>query len=144
MTWGKKLIMVFIGFALLMSTMVYMCSKQQFDLVSKDYYSEELRYQDRIDATNNASRLSNVEIRQNAENVVIELPKEMQGLSVRGQVWFYCANDAANDRKIEIESDHEGKQFISKSKLAKTNYTVKVNWKSGDDNFYTEKKVSVQ
>ena len=71
MTWGTKLLLVFTAFALLMSTLVYMCMKQKFELVSKDYYKDELRYQDKIDGMNNANKIGNVLIQENQENVSI-------------------------------------------------------------------------
>lgn len=144
MNWGRKLILVFIAFAGLMSTLVYMCMQQNFELVSKDYYSEELRYQDKIDGTNNANRLSEFVINQNSENLVIKLPKEMSGLAVNGQALFYCPTDASKDKKIALETDAEGRQFISKAQLAKAKYLLKVNWKAGNDIYYTEKNVEVQ
>lgn len=144
MNWGRKLILVFIAFAGLMSTLVYKCMQQNFELVSKDYYSEELRYQDKIDGTNNANRLSEFVINQNSENLVIKLPKEMSGLAVNGEALFYCPTDASKDKKIALGTDAEGRQFISKAQLAKARYLLKVNWKAGNNIYYTEKNVEVQ
>jgi hypothetical protein len=144
MNWGRKLILVFIAFAGLMSTLVYMCMQQNFELVSKDYYGEELRYQDKIDGSNNASKLSELVVNQNSENVVIKLPKELNGLTVSGEAWFYCATNASKDKKITLEIDAEGRQFISKAQLAKAKYLLKVNWKAGNNIYYTEKNVEVQ
>src|SRR5687767_12771606 len=129
MNWGRKLILVFTAFAGLMSTLVYMCTKQQFDLVSKDYYKDELRYQDKIDGKNNANKLSELVINQNSENLVIKLPQELNGLAVSGQAWFYCPTDAAKDQKVTLDTDAEGRQFISKAKFAKAKYLLKLNWK---------------
>ena len=127
-----------------MSTLVYMCSKQRFDLVSKDYYIDELRYQDRIDGTNNAAKLSELQVKQNEENVVISFPKEMNGLAVDGQAWFYCPADAKKDQKIALAIDADGRQFISKSKFVKAKYLLKLNWKAGSEQYYSEKKLEIE
>ena len=108
MTWGNKLLLVFIGFALLMSTLVYKCAKQNFELVSKDYYNEELRYQDKIDGENNANKLSSVQIAQTSDEVSIQLPKELNGLTTAGEVWFYCAPNSSFDRKIPVKVNSNG------------------------------------
>ena len=142
-TWGNKLIMVFIAFAMLMGTLIYKCMQQNFELVSKEYYNDELRYQDRIDGMNNANKISDVTVQQQGENVAIQLPKEVQGLTLTGAAWFYCAVNSANDRKLPLQVNDEGLMLIDKSAVAKANYIVKLNWQIGDDQYYTEQNITV-
>jgi hypothetical protein len=144
MTWGNKLLLVFVGFAVLIGTLVYKCMQQNFELVSKDYYNDELRYQDKIDGVQNANKISSIQIAQTSEEVSIQLPKELNGLVTTGQVWFYCARSASNDRKILLAIDEDGITKISKSKLARTNYQVKVSWQTGSDKFYNEQSLEVR
>jgi len=143
MTWGTKLLLVFTAFALLMSTLVYMCMKQNFELVSKDYYKEELRYQDKIDGMNNLNKIGNVTIKENRDKLAIQLPKEVQGLALKGEALFYCPVNSTNDRTITLEVNDEGLMLIDKSKLAKANYKVKLNWQIGKDQYYTEQNLSI-
>ena len=89
MNWGNKLIITFIVFAGAMSFLVYKCTQQTFDLVSKDYYADEIRYQDKLDGMTNAAKVSPVTIDQDEASVLIKLPAEMQGLKVKGEIWFY-------------------------------------------------------
>ena len=144
MTWDNKLLLVFAGFAVLIGTLVYKCSQQNFELVSKDYYNDELRYQDKIDGVNNANKLSNVQIAQTPEEVSIQLPKELNGLATTGEAWFYCATNASNDRKIPLGASEDGTIKIDKRKLAKTNYQVKLSWQKGNDKFYNEQSLQVR
>lgn len=144
MNWGNKLLATFVVFAILMSGLVYKCTKTTFDLVSKDYYADELRYQDKIDGMQNASTISPLTIDQNKSNVRIKLPGEMQGLSVTGEAWFYCATDASLDKKFPLSINGDGLQFVDKNTIAKTNYLVKVNWKAGNKLYYSEKKITVE
>lgn len=57
MNWGKGIVIVFIGFALFIGTLVTVCVKQEMSLVSPDYYQQELEYQDQIDRLENTSAL---------------------------------------------------------------------------------------
>ena len=57
MNWGKSIVLVFIGFAIFIGVLVTVCVKQQVSLVSKDYYKEELNYQQQINELNNAAAL---------------------------------------------------------------------------------------
>ena len=144
MTWGTKLLLVFAGFAILMSSLVYLCMKQNFELVSKDYYAEELRYQDKIDGMNNANKISAVSVEERAGGIAIQLPKEVQGLATTGQVHFYCPEDSKRDRKIELAVNDEGLMLIDKAKVTKANYVVKVNWQNGDKKYFAEQRLSVK
>lgn len=143
MNWGNKLILVFIAFAGLMGTLIYKCMQTNFELVSKDYYSEELRYQDKIDGMNNANKISDIIISKDDEQVFIQLPKEMNGQAVEGQAWFYCVTNASNDRKLPIEANDDGLFVVEKTKLAKANYTVKLTWQVGEAKYHTEKSLEL-
>jgi len=144
MNWGNKLVVVFILFGILMATLVYKAVNTKFELVSKDYYKDELRYQDRIDGRNNAALIGKVAVTQDAEVLTIGLPVEMKGVKVEGEAWFYCKTDAVRDRKIALAVDTSGKQLILKNQLAKgTTYELKLNWQAGDQKYYTEQIVNV-
>ena len=86
----NKLVLVFIVFAALIFTLVYKAVNTKFDLVSKDYYKDEWRYQEKIDGIHKANTLSSVAITQNNSTVTLALPKEMNGEKVAGEAWFYC------------------------------------------------------
>ena len=144
MTWGNKLLIVFILFGALIGTLVYKCMQQNFELVSKDYYSDELRYQDKIDGVNNANKLSGVKITEDVADVSIQLPKELNGSAVNGEAWFYCANNASNDRKIPLNISDSGTMLIAKNKLAKTKYLLKLTWESGKEKFYNEQNIELK
>jgi len=49
MNWGNKLVLVFIVFGAFIGYLVYQAVNTKYDLVSKDYYKDELRYQEKID-----------------------------------------------------------------------------------------------
>jgi hypothetical protein len=145
MTWGNKLLIVFIAFAGLMGTLVYKCMNQNFELVTKDYYNDELRYQDKIDGMNNANRLSDVAVSQSTTgDVQIVLPKELNGLATTGSVWFYCPTSSINDRKLPLQVNEEGVMDVKRGLLTATNYQVKITWQVGDDKYFSEKLIAVK
>jgi hypothetical protein len=144
MNWGNKLLLVFAGFAILMSTLVYKCMHQNFELVSKDYYNEELRYQDKIDGMNNANKIGEVKIKEDGKQVSIQLPKEVQGLALTGKALFYCPTDSQKDRDIPVQVNDEGLMLVDKAKLARAHYLVKLNYQVGNDKYYTEQYLTVE
>jgi hypothetical protein len=143
MNWGNKLILVFIVFAGLILTLVYKASTAKFDLVSKEYYKEELRYQDKIDGMHNANKLSKVIVAQDTNSVTIQLPKEMNGEKITGEAWFYCRTDAEKDKKIILEVDDSSRQLIMKHLFVKGPYQLKLNWQAASGNYYTEQEITI-
>ncbi|MDP1763027.1 MAG: FixH family protein [Sediminibacterium sp.] len=144
MSWGNKLVVVFLLFAGLMFTLVYKAVNTKFELVSKDYYQDELRYQDKIDGANNARKLSGITITQDSALLSIELPKEMKGTATEGDIWLYCGSDATKDRKLPLQADTLGRQMIRKNTLAKGSYLLKLTWKSGGNTYYNEQNLIIQ
>jgi len=145
LNWGHKITIVLILFAVLMFTLVYKSIKTDFELVSKDYYKDELQYQQVIDGSSNAATLSsNIIITQNEKGVTIQFPGEMKGKLLEGEIWFYCSYSEHKDRRIKIDVTNDAVQFIERSKLAAGNYTVKTNWKATGTGYYNEQSFSIR
>jgi DUF971 family protein len=144
MSWGNKLVIVFLAFGALMFYMVSRCIQTPVNLVSKEYYKDELAYQEVIDGQINANLLSSkVKIRQNADFVTVQLPAEQQH-PVTGKLWFYCPSASARDRKIQLQTDENGLQKIPRQLFPEGNYTVKISWDDGKENFYAEEFLSIR
>lgn len=141
--WGHKLLLVFLVFGSGMSYLVYRCVKTNYDLVSKEYYKDELEYQKVIDGTNKANSLSSkVQVIQNDRDIVLEFPAEMKQELLSGTAWFYCPVDAGRDKKITLAVS-AGKQEIARQLFAAGNYIVKLNWSNGSQQYYTEQTITI-
>lgn len=144
MNWGHKLILVFIAFALSLSYMVYRCMQLPVDLVSKDYYRDELAYQQVIDGAGKAGQLSSkVQLRQDTGYIVVQLPPEMCNRAVKGNILFYCAANAGRDRQLALQPDTAARQLISTRSFIPGNYTVKITWEAGGVQYYSEEAFHV-
>ena len=141
MNWGNKIILAFLLFAGLIMTLVYKSIHTKYDLVSKNYYQDELRFQDKIDGAANAVKLAKVIVSQDKESLLITLPDEMKGTKVEGEAWFYCKTDAEKDRKIPLAIDENGEQRILKKTFIKGTYELKLNWQTPANKYYTEQIV---
>jgi hypothetical protein len=139
MNWGKKLIIVFMVFAAGMSYLVYRCMHVNIELVSKEYYKDELKYEDIIESTKTANALSGkVTLIQHDAMITVKLPTEMQNKEVTGTIWFYCAADASRDRHIPLSTGVEASQQINKKLLLPGDYSVKFDWISNNKHYHTE------
>lgn len=136
MSWGHKILLAFTGFAGLIGFLVYSCMQHNFELVSKNYYNDEIAYQQLIDGSNNASKISTVHISQAGNAITILMPAELNGKIIKGEVWFYCPDNAANDLRLPLHVNVNGKIDIPLSMLAKTSYQVRINCTANDERFY--------
>ena len=144
MNWGNKLLLAFLAFGVGMFYLVYRSVNTNYELVEKDYYKKELRYQQVIDGTTRANRLGlEVTIEQTDLEISIRLPDEMKEKKITGDIWFYCTYDEKKDRKFNLQTGPEGKQFIPKGELAPGNYTGKISWNDQEHDYFTEKYVTI-
>jgi len=139
MNWGQKLLLVFAVFALGMIYLAYRCTKINTDLVTKEYYKDELRYQEVIDGTKSANALSrSIEITQGHQVITVQLPGEMRNEKVSGTIWFYCAADAHRDRHIPMSINNDAFQQIDKNVVLPGSYIVKFDWTSKHQHYHSE------
>ena len=143
MNWGYRLLIVFIAFGTMIGILVYKSVTMQYDLVSEDYYQQELKYQDKIDGVKNANAITGISVIQDNDAVTIMLPPEHRGSSITGEVWFYCTTDANKDRHFNLNVDNNGAYVISKEQLVKGNMQLKLTWKYGEKGYYTEKEIFI-
>ena len=144
MNWGNKLLFTFIVFAAGMFYLVYRSMHTNYELVEKDYYKNELRYQQVIDGTNRVNQLrSAVKLEQTANGITLELPQEMKNKIVSGDIWFYCAYDEKRDKRFSLQVNSEGIQVFLSPAVLPGNYIVKINWSNEGENYFSEKKLTV-
>jgi nitrogen fixation protein FixH len=137
-SWGTRIAFLYIGFVALIATLVISATRMDFDLVSKDYYQQEIGYQKRLDATAATSALSQpLAATVNATNVVVLFPQEFAKQTVDATIRFYSPINDTHDREFKLQSA-DGKIFIERAKLDKTAYTLQVSWNAGDKDYYQE------
>ncbi|MCX8019982.1 MAG: FixH family protein [Chitinophagaceae bacterium] len=144
MNWGHKLILAFSAFAIFILFMVYKIMNTNFDMVENDYYKQELMYQKKIEAYQNANALTQkIKVTVRDEEVVLQFPPELINKPLTGDAWFYCAYDKTQDKKFRLNTDKNGMQLFAINQLGPVNYTLKLSWNDGDKNYYTEIPVNL-
>jgi FixH protein len=144
-TWGHKLIFVFILFGTMMAYMVFRSFGTKVDLVSKEYYNDELAYQQLIDgATSVNTKGLPLKIVINGRTVTVSLPAELPSRPMTGTAWFYCVSDSEKDMKIPLMADVTKSGQLGRVQLQKGYYIAKVRWSGGQDSFYLEEKLNIR
>jgi hypothetical protein len=143
MSWGNKLVIVFVAFAGLMGTLVFKAVNTKFELVSKDYYKDELRYQEKIDGAANAAVAGQIKLIQDAGSITLQLPETLQTLVADADAWFYCKTNAAKDQRFKIQIEN-GKYVFDKSKFMSDSYELKLQLIAGGKQYYFSDLITVQ
>ncbi len=139
--WGWRIGILYGGFVLFMGTLVMASTHQHFDLVSKDYYGEEIAYQKVIDAGKNQAALSRpLAIHASGQAVTLDFPDEFRGKVLSGNVMFYSPVDARWDETFKINAEGNSMN-ISRSNLHNTRYTMKISWTADGKNYYQESEI---
>lgn len=142
--WGHKLTLGFLAFAGMIVYMVVQSINTRYDLVSKEYYKDELQYQQVIDGTSRANQLgSRTTVKQQNETLVIQLPAEMKQKAITGSLWFYSADDSKKDKKIALQVNDNAVQNIDSRHFVPGNYTAKIRWESNGTSYYSEVPVTI-
>lgn len=138
-SWGTKIIILISGFAILMGTMVTMAFRQNIELVSEDYYNQELKYQDRINELNNANALSEkITHKIFPVGIYFQFPEFFKTKNVTGEIIFFRPSDKIKDYKTPIILNSDGQQFISSEYLSKGRYDLKIRWEADSKAYFTE------
>ena len=87
--------------------------------------------------------VSNIQIDTDKDHLILQLPNDFIGQSVKGDIWLYCKTDAVKDLRLALTANNEGKQFIPKKQLKANKYLLKLSWETKEKKYYTEKDIEL-
>lgn len=128
--WGHGLAIAlgcFILFILFL-ILVFPMGKQNAELISNNYYEEELRYQDIIDAKKNAAKLEEQPVyKATSEGMMISFPASIKVDEDKANFVLFRTDDSNLDVKKEVALQHN-LFLIPKKVLSPGSYTLKLKW----------------
>ncbi len=141
--WGARIVLLYLGFVALIIILVVSSMKQDFELVSKDYYAEEIAYQGTIDASKNQSELSAAAVvTVSAEYIDITLPHEFSNKVVRSELYFYSPVSASLDKMYQYNTEN-GSILIARKDMKNVRYKLKLSWVCEGEKYYQEMDVDL-
>jgi hypothetical protein len=144
MNWGWSIVLAFSLFGVFIVALVFRSFQETIELVSEDYYQQELGYQQQIDKmTNNQALPVPLTFSQQAQQLVVQFPVE-PAEEVQGEIQLFRPSDARRDRTVTIALNPARQQIIATDQLVKGRYKIKVDWTSGEAAYYTEELIFVQ
>ncbi|HAO46895.1 MAG TPA: FixH family protein [Ferruginibacter sp.] len=143
MSWGYKILFVYLAFVAGILLMVFRASSQKFDLVTNDYYARELKYQDKIEEMGRVAALSSpVQYELKGHEMLIGFPKEFAGKKITGEAVLYRPSDEGKDIKKNFSIQDET-LVIPVPAGAKGLYELHLSWEEGGVAYYFEKKIII-
>lgn len=144
MSWSIRITLLYLSFVALIVSMVIISSNNGEELVSKDYYAQELKYQERIDAMNNDAALTDgMSYSVNDKSIIFVAPESLANTSITGEIFFFCPAHSANDVKVPIHFAN-GTQEMNKNMLKPGVYKVKIDYNANNKKYFHEGVITIQ
>lgn len=140
MNWGHKIVIAFILFAAFIGYMVVRAFQEDFDLVSEDYYAQEINYQQKLNKLSNAAEAGkSVLVKQKGGEVLLTFPDK----EASGSIHFYHPSRKIFDRTFEIALTNQI-QKIKRSDLVAGSYRVNITWSTDNKEYYQQSTIYIQ
>ena len=141
LTWGHKITGVYLLFVAGILFLVFKANNEKFDLVTKDYYGEELKYQQVIDQAENSAKLSApLFVEKMNSGLKIRFPLEMKDKNKLVDFYLYYPADAKRDFRITFKTNNL--EFIQPLPAGFTGmYELKCTWQADSVKYFYKQKL---
>ena len=140
-SWGHGVIValgLFMSFILFM-IFVYSNGMKNSELISDNYYEDELAYQEIITAKNNADELTEKPVYlQTAEGISVTFPKETAPENSKVNFELFRTDDSNLDVKKEVTLDAQNKLVIPGKVIFPGSYTLKIKWENNKKTYQVD------
>lgn len=141
MNWGKGLVLALVSFAALMAWFIVKAQQNPEPLVTEQYYEQELKYQERIEATERANRIGEVGITATRTSVRISFPDSLRGSTITGDLLLQRPNDPSEDRMYTVTAS-AGMTDLD-AELTAGRYNAELSWTTNGIPYFTKAKITV-
>ncbi len=140
MNWGKGIMIVMGLFIVFIGVLVSVLISRKVDLVTEEYYQEEIAYQSEIDAISSGNALDSLVISQKDEQLIIQFAKNIRPDSVVVHLW------RPNDKKLDQSFSVTGTEIflIPLKKLHQGNYDIRCEYWTDSKNYIQKSRVLIE
>jgi hypothetical protein len=134
----KWIVTAFIFFGLFIGTLVFISMREDVNLVTKNYYQEELKHQDKINRQVNANQLPEqpqISFTDNSVKVVFPYFSSIE----KGQLHVMRPSDEKLDQTFELTAMQGDSQLFELKKWERGLYRVSLTWSMDGKDYYFEK-----
>jgi len=135
--WGTGIVISMVLFMIFILYFVYKSLTPEYthELVSEDYYKDELHYQKEIDKLNNAVKLeSKISLKNSEKGITIQFPDSLNYQDVKGNISFQRYSNSVLDFSKDIDLT-SNKIVIPDSLLVSGKWIIKIDWNYKGEEF---------
>ena len=144
--WPVGIIVTFALFFAGTVGLIVMACSQKVDLVSADYYEQELKFQgriDRVERTRRAATQAAIAYDAGKQCITVSLPADQAGHEVNGRIELYRPSAAGLDRAVKLVPDANGIQRLDAAGMVPGLWKVRVSWTVENKDYFLDQKVVV-
>lgn len=139
--WGTGITLTYMAFVALIMFMVVKSFQQKIDLVTPDYYSQEIAFQTKIDASEAYQQLNEKpSFIWSGSTLIITFPKQLSENMI-GKVSLYCPSNNQLDQNFKLNLNEKNSQKIDFGQLASNKYELQLSFKSNDKDYYFSESI---
>jgi len=144
MNWGWKITVGYLAFVILILALVYKTTGVEFELVTEDYYSQELAFQGKIDKQKmSRKRGHDIDVVLEQDGVALKFNNFSPDAETSGKVSFFRPSDSRLDREFDWEMNDKGMMYLDDENFRRGQYTFKLDGEMNGEPFYIEKPVFI-
>lgn len=140
MDFGKWIFVAFVLFGLFIATLVTVCVNQNINLVSTNYYQEELAHQQKINLIHNTQTLEvapEITLNDGTVSVTFRAFDKLE----KGELYLLRPSDELLDHKFPLYPAGNEVQQFTLPHWQKGLYRVSMQWTMEGKDFYYEKLI---
>ncbi|PJJ59747.1 FixH family protein [Hymenobacter chitinivorans] len=144
--WPYAIILAFVLFAGYIGFMVQQAMRTSVDLVSPDYYKQELAYQQRMETEARTAALPapvQVILDADARRLTLTLPASLAGQAVQGRVHFFRPSDQQRDFSLPLQFGPNQQQHINTSQMQPGYWRVRLDFTAGGQAYFVERNITL-
>ncbi|WP_115809198.1 FixH family protein [Winogradskyella pacifica] len=143
--WGTGIVIAFVAFiSFIMYFIITMSTddKYDFDLVTEDYYGQELEFQEDLNKEEHSKTLkTNITWKKSDEGVILIFPEDLDINTIKGKVFLYRPSDKQFDFEIPISlSNHN--LLIPDKRLLGGRWNITVDWKYNTNSYIYKTEIT--
>lgn len=145
LNWGTSIVLAFIAFISFIMYFVIIASsdhRANHDLVTEEYYKEELAYQNEIDAMANAQPYNSDFVFTHQENgLEIKFPQSITCENINGKVSLYRPSNKHLDFNLSL-SESKKHLLIPDKRLLDGRWDIKIYWKCQEKEYLVKRSIT--
>lgn len=142
MNWGKWIVVSFLLFAGFIAVIVVISMRQDVNLVSTQYYHDDLVYQAQLQRKNNTAALAVkpiVEIKENQMHVIFPDKQQIQ----EGTITLFRPSSDKLDQRFSLSASSDSIRVFALKPLERGAYRIKLTWAAEGKEFYFEQLIVI-